>query len=109
MFLYSLPSLSIEAGDTIAEVIQERAEANGADGRVSVTFTVDASTTSVSLIGNGARMGTRSAGSLRRSKFHLTAFASNGVPSWKTTPFRSLNVYTVPSGEIVQLSASQGL
>ena len=82
---------------------------NGADGRVRVTLTVVASTASISLSGYGARIGTRTAVSLIRSRFHLTALASNGVPSWKVTPRRSLSVYCVPSGERVQLSASIGL
>ncbi len=81
---------------------------NGAEGRRSVIFTVAGSTTSMSFSGNGARTGTRTLGSLSRSRFHLTALASNGLPSWKVTPLRSLSVYWVPSGETVQLSASIG-
>ena len=92
MFLYSFPCLSMDAGDTRAEVVHESAEMNGAEGRVRVTLIVEASTASASLIGNGARIGTRTCVSFSRSRFHLTAFASNGVPSWKTTPFRSLKV-----------------
>ena len=82
----------MEAGETRAEVVHDSAAMNGAEGFVSVTFTVEASKTSVSLIGNGARIGTRTCVSFSRSKFHLTAWASNGVPSWKVTPFRSFNV-----------------
>src|SRR5712691_10808893 len=103
MLLYSLPCLSAAAGDTMPDVVHVRALMNGAEGRWSVTFTVVGSTASISLSGYGARIGTRTPGSLRRSRFHLTAFASNGVPSWKVMPVRSLNVYWVPSGETVQL------
>src|SRR6266849_3676749 len=44
-----------------------------------------------------------------RSKLNLTSSAvSSPKPLWNCTPFLSLNVHTVPSGEIVQLSARSG-
>src|SRR5579864_1998680 len=48
-------------------------------------------------------------GSEARSKFHLMAAASSGVPSWNFTPWRILNVYTLPSGDTCHDSASTGL
>jgi len=39
---------------------------------------------------------------------NLTAWALNGVPSWKAIPLRSLKVYVSPSFEMVQDSASPG-
>ncbi len=92
MFLYSFPFLSADAGEMMAVVVCDSAPMKGAEGRVSVTLTVDASTASISLSGSDPRVGTRTAGSFSRSNVNLTAFASNGVPSWKRTPFRSLNV-----------------
>ena len=81
MFLYSFPFLSAAAGETIAVVVCASAAMKGADGRVRVTLTVEASTASISLSGSDARTGTRIAGSFRRSNVNLTALASNGVPS----------------------------
>src|SRR3989442_6276829 len=44
-----------------------------------------------------------------RSKLNFTSSAvSSPKPLWNWTPRRSLNVHTVPSGEIVQLSARSG-
>src|SRR6266478_3311572 len=44
-----------------------------------------------------------------RSKLNLTSSAvSSPKPLWNCTPFLSLNVHTVPSGESVQLSARSG-
>ena len=43
-----------------------------------------------------------------RSKFAQTAFALNGVPSWKRTPVRSLNVHTRPPFVAVHDFASFG-
>src|SRR5712691_4940289 len=45
---------------------------------------------------------------MTRSKVNLTAAASSGVPSWKRTPLRSLNVHVSPSDDVVQDSASPG-
>ena len=92
MFLYSFPALSTDAGERIAVEVCDSAEMKGTDGCVRVIFTVDASSASISLSGSDARTGTRIAGSLSRSNVNLTAFASNGDPSWNTTPFRSLKV-----------------
>ena len=46
---------------------------------------------------------------MTRSNVNLTAAASSGVPSWKRTPRRSLKVQTMPSGDVVQDSASPGI
>ena len=44
-----------------------------------------------------------------RSKLNFTSSAViSPKPLWNCTPFRSLNVHTVPSGESVQLSARSG-
>jgi hypothetical protein len=40
-----------------------------------------------------------------RVKFHATAVALNGVPSLNWTPWRSLIVTVLPSGEMVPLVA----
>src|SRR5215469_6859108 len=39
---------------------------------------------------------------------NLAAAASHGVPSWKTTPWRSLKVHVSPSGDTDQLVARSG-
>src|SRR3712207_2791307 len=43
-----------------------------------------------------------------RSYVNATAAALNGVPSWKVTPCFSLKVYSSPSSETSQDSASAG-
>src|SRR5437016_11486100 len=48
------------------------------------------------------------AGSTTRSRVNLTASALNGVPSWNLTPFLSLKVYCLASGETSHESARPG-
>ena len=76
----------------------------------SAICTVYGSTTSMDLITSrftpnrvpGARL-------IWRSKLNLTSSAvSSPKPLWNCTPFLSLNVHSVPSGESVQLSARSG-
>jgi hypothetical protein len=43
-----------------------------------------------------------------RSRLNFTAAASNGSPSWKSTPGRSLKVIALPSAAVSQLVASIG-
>ncbi len=43
-----------------------------------------------------------------RSKFAQTAAALKSVPSWNFTPWRRLNVHTLPSGVDDHFSASAG-
>ena len=43
-----------------------------------------------------------------RSRLYFAALASNGSPSWKMTPGRSLMVSALPSGEVSWLEASCG-
>src|SRR5262245_9166770 len=45
---------------------------------------------------------------MTRSNVNFTAAASSGVPSWKRTPRRSLNVHARPSEDVVHDSASPG-
>src|SRR5215469_13941552 len=47
-------------------------------------------------------------GSKIRSRFALTAVASNGVPSVKSTPVRSVNVHVMASADSCQAVASDG-
>jgi len=44
-----------------------------------------------------------------RSSENFATEESKASPSWKVTPWRSLNVYVLPSSEISQRSASCGL
>ena len=41
--------------------------------------------------------------------FHFTESASNGLPSWNFTSFRSVKVTAFPSGAMSHLSASHGM
>src|SRR5437867_6242487 len=43
-----------------------------------------------------------------RSSVNLTAAPLKGVPSWNLTPFLSVKVYTLASGEMSHLSARPG-
>ncbi len=67
---------------------------NGANGAENSTVTVWGSTTFVPVYGPSRLEASCDlvAGSWIRSKLTLTASASNGVPSWKTTSLRSLKV-----------------
>ena len=47
-------------------------------------------------------------GSSRMPKVDTTSSAPNGLPSWKVTPWRSLNVHTLASASASQLSARTG-
>ena len=61
------------------------------------------------MIGSSSwRCGEAVAGSSLCSIFHLTALASNGVPSWNFTPERSLKTICLPSFLISQLCARSG-
>ena len=67
---------------------------NAALAAENTTCAVYLSTTLVSWYGPSAPMADSDLvfGSTMWSKVALTAFASNGVPSWNLTPLRSLNV-----------------
>ena len=70
--------------------------------------TVWSSTTSTrSSITNSGRRLCFCAGSSTLAKVARTASAVNGVPSWKVTPFRRLNVHVTPSGATDHVSASR--
>src|SRR5258706_15035110 len=85
-----------------------RAERNGAHGVFRVKITVMSSAALIVSI-----LSVKSAAgplfSLRsRSNENTTAGALNGVPSWKTTLGRSLNVYVLRSRDAVHDVASTG-
>ena len=76
----------------------------------SAICTVCGSTTSMALI-TSRFTPNRVPGALLiwRSKLNFTSSAvSSPKPLWNCTPFLSLNVHTVPSGDSVQLSARSG-
>src|SRR5690606_37630546 len=94
---------------------EARLDMNGANGSLRVNLTVRSSTTSTlsteekkKASGNGPVSAKGWFSSSMRSKLNFTASALNGVPSWKVTPSRRLNVYSNPSSEMVQSVASAG-
>src|SRR5579864_1549569 len=83
---------------------------SGANGSLSVSRSVRASTASTAFTGPSWAFATGDfvSGAIARSIEALTAWAVIGVPLWKTAPAFSLNVQTRPSLLIVQESARPG-
>ena len=103
------PCFSTAAGETSEPepwASELRSWENGALVRIT---TVCSSTTSAPATGSqrGRLVGFRAL-SISRSTLNLTAWALNGVPSWKRTFFRSRNRMDLRSGATSHASASWG-
>src|SRR5262249_7498645 len=80
---------------------------NDASGPARVILTVMSSTTWMSFTGSMKKAGLSFRFFSRRSE-NRTSLAVMGLPEVNFTPGRSLNVYTVPSGDTVQDVARRG-
>src|SRR5260221_1579085 len=105
----SAPPASTVFCDSIIPERSTRTDRNGADGVLRSTFRVDASTAVT--VSTGASSPSRSDSFVfrYRSRFHFADAASNVAPSWYFTSVRKVNVYVLPSGEIVHFVASHGM
>ncbi len=72
---------------------------SGTNGDASSSFTVIGSITSTEATGLSSPLRTEPFIVLWRSMLNFTASASNGSPSWKVTPSRSLIVSALPSAD----------
>lgn len=73
-----------------------------------VNLTVSGSTTSTASIGPQLVLVRLGLSPNARSTVNLTSLASNGVPSWQTTPSCSSNTYSSPSSLTVHALAKCG-
>src|SRR3981081_1655686 len=94
----SSPNLTAAVGETGARFEDDTLFRNDTWGRLKLTLTVEWATTSVDAYGPIWPIADSDFvfGSTMRSNENLTAWALNGVPSWKVTPWRSLKVNVLP-------------
>ena len=77
--------------------------------RITTVWSSGAVIPSGSRPGRPPAPGEATSGSRSRWKVYTTSAATNGLPSWKVTPSRSLNVHSVPVSLVSQRSARCGV
>ena len=105
----SSPPASTALRETIIPARSTRLASRPAKGAFSLKRTVEGSTTSTVSIDASSPLRAEPFAVRYRSMFHFTESASNAVPSWYVTFFRSESVTVLSPSENSHFSASQGM
>ena len=87
MRVKSSPPFLTASGETIMPARSTNVARKGAEGPLSVTFTVAGSTTSTAVTSLSSALRGDEAVFRPRSRLNFTASALTSVPSWNFTPF----------------------
>src|SRR6478735_10467253 len=103
------PAFSVAAlGETIMPARSLRLASSGTNGSDRLNFTLSAASASTLATGASSALRLESGMDFMRSILNLTAAASNAVPSWNVTFWRSVKVIDLPSADHSHASASCG-